>query len=138
MKIDQDKQLDLLIDQALREFPLEPVPERLTAQIIGQIEKPLITPRFKISWFDFALSGALALVIGFVLDFFQGVARSPYWSARFRVEFILYGQEIRRFLMHNQSSVMAVLLSTAVVLTLLAILASVYWRYTVYSDRLPA
>ena len=138
MKNDKSKHLNLLIDQALREFPLEPVPERLTAKIMGQIEKPLITTRFKISWFDVALSGALALVIGFALDFFQGLTRSPYWSTRLQITFSLFWRDFRYFLIHNQSPVLAVVLSSTVVLTLLAILASVYWRYTVYSDRLPA
>ena len=138
MKIEKNKHLNLLIDQALREFPLEPVPDRLTAKIMGQIEKPLMPTRFKISWFDVVLSGALALVIGFVLDFIQGLTHSPYWSTRLQISFVLFWRDFRYFLVHNQSPVIAVVLSSAVVLTLLAILASVYWRYTVYSDRLPA
>jgi hypothetical protein len=138
MNVDRDKQLDLLIDQALRKYPLEPAPELLKAKIMQQIEKPLPAARFKISWFDFALSGALALIIGFALDFIQGVAHSPYWIARFRVTFILIWQDIKFFLMQNQSSVLTATLSAAMVLSLLVVLASVYWRYAAYSDRLPA
>ena len=138
MNIDRDKKLDLLIDQALRKYPLEPAPTRLKAKIMRQIEKPLPVVRFKISWFDFALSGALSLIIGFALDFIQGVAHSPYWIARFRVTFILIWQDIKFFLMQNQSSVMTATLSAAVVFLLLVVLASVYWRYTAYLTRLPA
>ena len=138
MNIDRDKQLDQLLDQALRKYPLEPAPERLKTKIMQAIEKPLPAARFKISWFDFALSGTLALIIGFALDFIQGVARSPYWIARLRVAFILCWQDIKYFLMQNQSSVMTALLSAAMVFTLLVVLASVYWRYAAYTDRLPA
>ncbi|RLD01075.1 MAG: hypothetical protein DRJ13_17770 [Bacteroidetes bacterium] len=138
MNVDRDKQLDLLIDQTLRKYPLEPAPELLKAKIMQGIEKPLPPTRFKISWFDFALSGTLALIIGFALDFIRGVAHSPYWTARFRVELILIWQDIQYFLMQNQSSVMTALLSAAMVFTLLVGLASVYWRYAAYSDRLPA
>lgn len=138
MNIDRDKQLDQLIDQALRKYPLEPAPEQLKAKIMQQIEKPLHAARFKISWFDFALSGALALIIGFAMDFIQGVARSPYWTARFRVTFILIWQDIKYFLMQNQPPIITALLSAAMVFTLLVVLASVYWRYAAYTDRLPA
>jgi hypothetical protein len=137
MKIDKDNYVDALIDQALREYPLEPAPESLKAKIMGQIERPLAVKRFKISWMDLALSGAMAMLVGFVLDFFQDVARSPYWSTRFRIGLISFWQDARYFLVHNQTSLMAVLFSAAVVLSLLAILASVYWRYAVQTDRLP-
>lgn len=138
MNIDREKKLELLIDQALRKYPLEPAPTRLKAKIMGQIEKPLPAPRFRISWFDFFLSGALALIIGFALDFIQGVARSPYWTTRFRVAFISIWRDMRYFLIQNQSSVMTATLSAAMVFILLVVLASVYWRYAAYSDRLPA
>jgi hypothetical protein len=138
MNIDRDKKLDLLIDQALRKYSLEPAPEGLKAQIMQQIEKPLPAARFRISWFDFVLSGALALIIGFALDFIQGVAHSPYWTTRFRVAFISIWRDMRYFLIQNQSSVMAATLSAAMVFILLAVLASVYWRYASYLDRLPA
>ena len=138
MKKDREKDLDQLIDQALREYPLEPVPESLMVRIMEQVEKPLAEARFRISWFDFALSGALALVMGYVLAIIQGIYHSPYWSTRLQVELIMFWKDLKYFLIHNQSSVMAILLSSGVVLALLAILASVYWRYTLHSERLPA
>lgn len=138
MKIDRDKQLDQLIGRALREYPLEPVPERLKARIMGQIVRPVVVARFRIPWVDFALSGALALMIGFALNFIQGVVRSPYWSARFRIGLILFWQDVRYFILHNKASLTAVLLSAGVVLSLLAVLASVYRRYTLNTRGLPA
>lgn len=138
MKIDQEKHLDSLLDQALREFPLEPAPERLKARILGQIEKPLAKARFQISWIDLALSGALALMIRFALDFIQGVSHSPYWTARIRIGLLVFWQDWKYFSLHNQSLILAVLLSAGVILALLALLASVYWRYAAYGKRLPA
>ena len=137
MRIEKEKHLDDLIDQALREFPLEPAPDQLKARIMERIQHPVIAPRFRISWIDIALSGTMALIFGFALDSIQGIARSPYWSARLRVGFSLYWQDMRYFLLHNQPSITAVLLSTAVVVSLMAILASVYRHYIVGSARIP-
>lgn len=130
-----DDQIDLLIDQALREFPLESVPTGLKASILGQIEQPLRTSRFRISWVDFAFSGTLALIIGFVFDFIQNLAYSPYWSTRLRIAFTLFWQDIRYFILHNQPSIMTASLSVVIVLSLLGILASVYWRYALVSNK---
>jgi hypothetical protein len=138
MKMSRDKELNKIIDQALREYPLEPPPVELTARILDEIQNPLETPRFKISWFDFALSGALALVIGYALNIIQGAVKSPYWSTRFRTALIVFWQDLKYFLLHNQTPVLAVLFSTAVILSILMILASVYWRYVIYSERAPA
>jgi hypothetical protein len=138
MKMSRGKDLEKLIDQALRDYPLAPAPEGMKARIMNQVQEPLGVLRFKISWFDLALSGTLALIIGYVLNFIQGAVNSPYWSTRFRTTLIVFWQDFRYFLLHNQSPVLAILLSTVVILTLLGILASVYWRYTAYSERLPA
>lgn len=135
MRIDQEKHLDKLIDQALREFPFEPVPDRLKASILGQIEKPA---RFRISWIDLALSSALALLFGITVDFIQGVARSPYWSARLRVGVIGIWRGVKYFLIHNQPSLLGVLLSAGVVLSLLAVLAGVYRRFAANPNGLPS
>lgn len=138
MSIDQEKRLDLLIDQALQDFQVDPTPEDLMSRIMERIEKPLPWGSFKINWFDFAFSGVLALIAGFVLDFFQGVARSPYWANRARVVLIQIGQNMKYFFLHNYQPVMTVVLSSVLVLTLIVVLASVYRRYTLYSNRLPA
>lgn len=137
MNNDRDDRLDLLIEQALREFPLEPAPEQLTARILKRIEKPLAVARFRISWVDLALSGALAIIFGIVLEFFQGISRSPYWSTRLWVELVVIWRDIKYFLIHHQSPLIAALLSAGVVFSLLAVLASVYWRYTADTRRLP-
>ena len=137
MSSEGNKRLDLLIDQALRDFPLEPVPVSLNSRIMERIEKPLPRIGFRINWSDFAFSGLLALIAGYMLDFLQGVARSPYWANRVRVALILLWQDLKYFLMHNYQPVMAVTVSLVMVSSILIVLASVYWRYTALSDRLP-
>jgi hypothetical protein len=138
MNRNEDRRLDQLLDQALRDFPLDPVPNDLKDKIMGRIDKPQPTIVFRIPWFDFAFSGVLAVVIGFVLGFLQNVARSPYWVARIRVALIHIWQDMRYFMMHNYRLVMTAALSSLMVLALLAVLASVYWRYAVSSKHLPA
>ena len=133
-----EKRLDLLIDQALRDFPLDPAPAGLKDAIMGRVGDRPLWSRFRISWYDFALSGILAVIIGFALNFVQGMVRSPYWTARFRIAFLLFFQDIRLFLMQNKSALQASLLSTGTILLLLVILASVYWRFAAYSAKLPA
>ena len=133
-----DKRLDQLIDQALKDFPLESPPEDLSSSIQERIGQSLPRTDFKISWSDFAFSGLLALIAGFVLDFLQGVARSPYWTARVRVAIILLWQDIKYFALHNYQPLLAAVVSTVMVCSVLLVLASVYWRYTASSERIPA
>ena len=138
MKRDNNKRLDQLLDRALREYPLDHPSHDLVGKVMGKIEKPVGMEWLRISWFDLALSGVLALFVGFVLDFLQDVARSPYWTARVRVALIQFWQELKYFLLHNYHPVMTVALSSILVLTLIVVLASVYRRYTLYSNRLLA
>ena len=138
MNREHDKRLENLIDQALREYPLDHPSNDLISEVMGRIEEPVGIQRLRIPWFDLAFSGLLALFVGFVLDFFQDVARSPYWTARARVALIQFWQNAKYFLLHNYHPVMAVALSSSLVLTILVVLASVYRRYSLYSSRLPA
>ena len=137
MNRDQDKRLEKLIDQALREYPLDHPSHDLISEVMGRIEKQAGKEKLSIPWFDLALSGMVALFVGFVLDFLQDVARSPYWTARVRVALIQFWQDIKYFLVHNYHPVMAVALSSVLVLTIFVVLASVYRRYSLYSSRMP-
>ncbi len=130
---DQEQKIDQLVKKALRTFPLEPVPDRVLKGILAQIERPISQPAFLFSWIDFSLSAVLAVIIGLLLNMIQQVIRSSYWSARLRVEIILTWQEIRLFLMQNQSEVLAAAISILTVFTLLFILAGVYRRQTAYA-----
>lgn len=131
---DQEQKIDQLVKEALRTFPLEPVPDRVLKGILAQIEHPISQPAFLFSWIDFSLSAVLAVIVGFFMDLIQQVIRSSYWSARLRVEILLTWQEIRLFLMQNQSEVLAVVISILTLFALLFILAGVYRRQTAYAE----
>ena len=132
----REDQFDLLISQALQEMPLVPVPDQLKGKIMGQIKQPIIAKRFRISLVDLAFSGAVALMIGLAIEFIQNITRSPYWRTHFQVSLTMVWQDLKYFLLHNQPSVQTAALSAAIFLALLAILASVYWRYAAASQRL--
>ena len=133
---DQEQKIDQLVEDALRTFPLESVPDRVLNGILAQIERPISQPTFLFSWIDFSLSAVLAVIIGFFLDLIQQVTRSSYWSARLRVEILLIWQEIRLFLMQNQSEVLAAAISILTLFTLLFILVGVYRRQTAYAGSM--
>ena len=136
MSHEHEKQLDDMIAQAMLEFPLEPTPTQLKEKVMRQIGQPIPGTRFRISWVDLAFSGVLALMVGSAIELIQDIIRSPYWSTRFQVSLLLFWQDIRYFLLHNQSSVLTATLSAGIFFFLLAILASVYWRYTAASNRI--
>ncbi|MCD4803218.1 MAG: hypothetical protein K8R16_09805 [Anaerolineales bacterium] len=131
---DQEQKIDQLVKEALRTFPLEPVPDRVLKGILAQIERPISQPAFLFSWIDFSLSAVLAVIIGLLLNMIQQVIRSSYWSARLRVEILLMWQEMRLFLMQNQTEVLAAAISILTLFTLLSILAGIYRRQAAYAE----
>lgn len=132
----QEQKIELLVKEALRTFPLEPVPDRVFEGIMAQIERPISQPAYRFSWIDFSLSAVLAMIIGLFLNLVQQVTRSSYWSARLRVEILLTWQDIRLFLMQNQSEVLATAISVFTVFALLFILAGVYRRQAAYTGSM--
>ncbi len=131
---DQEQKIDQLVKEALRTFPLEPVPGRVLKGILAQIERPISQPAFLFSWIDFSLSAVLAVIIGLLLNMIQQVIRSSYWSARLRVEILLMWQEMRLFLMQNQSEILAAAITILTLFTLFFILAGVYRRQAAYAE----
>ena len=122
---DRERTIDQLIDKALLDFPQEPVPERLFERIMNQIESPVLKPGLRFSWIDFSFSFLI-----------QNVTRSPYWSARIRVEILLAWQELKIFFLHNQSDLLAGTISILTLFALLFVLAGVYRRQTVLAGSM--
>lgn len=141
MNVNREEIFDQLIDRAVKEFPLEPPPPGLKTKIMQQIETPLPQARFKISqvisWVDIIFSGTLALIFWVMLEIYSGLVHSPYWSTRLRIRMILFWQDIKYFFMHNQSSLMAILLSGGMVMILLMVLTTIYRRYATYTSKQP-
>ena len=127
--------LDRLVDQAVREYPLDPVPPGLYEKIIIRVERQMLRPGLKFSWVDFLLSALLAGFIGIFLDLIQTFSRSPYWSAWIRVETLLFWQDMKMFALHNQNNLLASLISIITVISLLSILTGVYRRQRIFREQ---
>lgn len=127
---DQANQLDRMIDRALRETPLDPAPASLLPAILSQIEKPAPAAHYRFSWMDLAFSSILSLIAGYSLNFLAGAFRSPYWSIRLQIGFVLFWQRLRLAFLQHQGDILAGLISGLTVLTLVMILVGIYRRYT--------
>ena len=135
--IKKEEFLDRLVDQAIREYPLDPVPPGLFEKVMVQVERQILRPGLKFSWVDLSLSALLAGFIGIFLELIQSFSRSPYWSAWMRVELLLFWQDMKMFFLQNQTELLAGLISITTVVILFFILAGVYRRQILYEKRLP-
>ncbi len=129
--------LERLVDQAVREYPLDPVPPGLYEQVMDRVERGMLRPGLKFSWVDLSLSALLAGFIGIFLELIQGFYRSPYWSAWMRVELLLFWQDMKMFFLQNQNVLLAGLISMITFVSLLFILTGVYRRQILYERQLP-
>ncbi len=68
--------LDRLVDQAVREYPLDPVPPGLYEQVMVRVERGMLRPGLKFSWVDLSLSALLAGFIGIFLELIQSFSIS--------------------------------------------------------------
>lgn len=135
--IDKNKYLDRLVDQAVREYELDPVPPGFHAGVMARVEKRTVKPVFRFSWVDFSLSALMAAFIGVFLELIQIFTRSPYWSAWIQVEFQLLGRDLRMFFLHNANILLVSFISLITVASLLSLLTGVYRRWVLDVDRIP-
>lgn len=135
--IKKEEFLDRLVDQAVRDYPLDPVPPGLYENVMARVERGILRPGLKFSWVDLSLSALLAGFIGIFLELIQDFSRSPYWSAWMRVETLLFWQSMKMFFLQNQNILLAGLISITTVVILFFILAGVYRRQILYEKRLP-
>jgi hypothetical protein len=134
----EERILDQLVDQAIKEYPLDPVPRDLFEGIMHQVERSVFKPRLSFSWVDFSFSVLLAALSGVFLELLQSFNRSPYWSAWIRVETQLFWQELMIFTQRYQSSLLAGLISGGTVLLLVILLVGIYQRQLIFIKRLAA
>ncbi len=132
--IKKEEFLDRLVDQAVRDYPLDPVPPGLYENVMARVERGILRPGLKFSWVDLSLSALLAGFIGIFLELIQDFYRSPYWSAWMRVETLLFWQSIRMFFLQNQNILLAGLISIITVVSLLFILTGVYRRQMIFRE----
>ncbi|MFV1949318.1 MAG: hypothetical protein ACC633_05210 [Anaerolineales bacterium] len=136
--IKKEEFLDRLVDQAVKEYPLDPVPPGLYEKVVIRVERQILKPGLKFSWVDFSLSALLAGFIGIFLELIQSFYRSPYWSAWMRVEILLFWREIKMFFLHNQNILLVGLISIITVVSLLSILTGVYRRQLIFREQAAA
>jgi hypothetical protein len=132
--IKKEEFLDRLVDQAVRDYPLDPVPPGLYGNVMARVERQILRPGLKFSWVDLSLSALLAGFIGIFLELIQDFSRSPYWSAWMRVETLLFWQSIKMFFLQNQNILLAGLISIITVVSLLFILTGIYRRQMIFRE----
>ena len=132
--IKKEEFLDSLVDQAVRDYPIDPVPPGLYGNVMARVERGILRPGLKFSWVDLSLSALLAGFIGIFLELIQDFSRSPYWSAWMRVETLLFWQSMKMFFLQNQNILLAGLISIITVVSLLFILTGVYRRQMIFRE----
>jgi hypothetical protein len=83
-------QENAIIEDALKNYPLTPMPRSITVNVMARIQKN-VRPAF-ITWNDFALSLVIALCIGAL--FFTLQSLPPILVAKLRIQGILLYQDI--------------------------------------------
>ncbi len=136
--IKKEEFLDGLVDQAVREYPLDPVPPGLYERVMVRVERQLLRPGLKFSWVDFSLSALLAGFVGIFLELIQDFYRSPYWSAWMRIETLLFWQDLKMFFLQNQNILLASVISMITVVSLLIILTGIYRRQIIFREQVAA
>ena len=134
--IKKEEYLDRLVDKAIKEYPLDPVPADLFEKIMVRVENQMVRPVLKFSWVDFSLSALLAGFIGIFLELIQILTRSPYWSAWARVEMQLILRDARIFFLQNQSIILVSAISLGTFISLLFVLKGIYRRQILFDERL--
>jgi hypothetical protein len=80
------------VDEALRTYPLRPVPPGLTAAVMATVQGPSENlarrPVFRLQWIDLALSGFAALMVGVVV-LLLGQLLTPEVAARMGIQAML-------------------------------------------------
>ncbi|MBC8504294.1 MAG: hypothetical protein ISR58_01360 [Anaerolineales bacterium] len=84
-----------IVDDALQTYPLDPAPSSIFPAVMRQIEIQRSTPKFNLSWLDYALSGFVAGMAGLILYFLQSISLPPHWPVQMQNDIFLMGQGIR-------------------------------------------
>lgn len=136
--IKNDEFVDGLVDQAIREYPLDPVSPGLYEKVMVRVERGILRPGLQFSWVDFSLSALLAGFIGIFLELIRTFYWSPYWSAWMRVETLLFWQDLKMFFLQNQNILLASVISIITVISLLIILTGIYRRQIIFQEQVAA
>lgn len=120
----QNRDLNLLVEEAVRSYPLDAVPEGILSGVMKQVRQPAV--RFQLSGMDITLSVLLGAVAGVLISLLQQLRTSAYWTARLKMEAILLFQQIRLVLLHQRAEMAAIF---SVALTCLLLVFFITWVY---------
>lgn len=85
---------DAVIEDALRSYPVVPMPRDITANVMARIQTIPAPRPFRLTWNDFILSAVIALCIGALWFSLENLP--PLVIAQMRKESILFYQQILR------------------------------------------
>ena len=120
----QNRNLNLLVEEAVRSYPLDAVPDGILSGVMEQVRQPAV--RFRLSGIDITLSVLLGAVAGVLISLLQQLKTSAYWTARLKMEAVLFFQQIRLVLLHHRAEMAAIF---SVALTCLLLVFFITWVY---------
>ena len=90
--MDNRLEQDALIEDALQNYPLAPMPRDITASVMARIQTMPAPRPFQVTWNDFAI--ALTITLCVVALFFTAQNLPPIMLAKVRIQGILLYQDI--------------------------------------------
>lgn len=90
--MDNRLEQDALIEDALQNYPLTPMPRDITAVVMARIQTTPAPRPFQVTWNDFAI--ALTITLCVVALFFTVQNLPPTMLTKIRIQGILFYQDI--------------------------------------------
>ena len=90
--MDNRLEQDALIEDALQNYPLTPMPRDITASVMARIQTTSAPRPFQVTWNDFAI--ALTITLCVVALFFTAQNLPPIMLTKIRIQGILFYQDI--------------------------------------------
>ena len=90
--MDNRLEQDALIEDALQNYPLTPMPRDITANVMARIQTTPASRPFQVTWSDFAI--ALTITLCVVALFFTVQNLPPIMLTKIRIQGILFYQDI--------------------------------------------
>lgn len=90
--MDNRLEQDALIEDALQNYPLTPMPRDITASVMARIQTTSAPRPFQVTWNDFAIAFTVTLCV--VALFFTAQNLPPIMLTKIRIQGILFYQDI--------------------------------------------
>ena len=90
--MDNRLEQDALIEDALQNYPLTPMPRDITASVMARIQTTSAPRPFQVTWNDFAIALTITLCVAAL--FFTAQNLPPIMLTKIRIQGILFYQDI--------------------------------------------